>query len=118
MSMKLQRLEVAGGAQGVDHVRWLFYCPGCRRCHTFTTGSAVGPNWTFSGDLDRPTFSPSLLIFTTRPKGGDTANPEDERVTLCHLFVRGGKIEYCGDSPHELRGQTVDMVDIPEEDRW
>jgi hypothetical protein len=33
--------------------------------------------------------------------------------TLCHYFIRAGKIEFCGDSPHNLAGQTVDLPDWP-----
>lgn len=33
---------------------------------------------------------------------------------ICHYFIRGGKIEFCGDSTHNLSGQTVDLPDIPE----
>ena len=29
----------------------------------------------------------------------------------CHLFVRDGRIEFLGDSEHELKGGTVDMVE-------
>lgn len=116
--MKLQRIEIAGKAGQPGHVRWLFYCPGCKTCHTFSTDGPGRPNWSFNGSVEAPTFSPSLLVYTTRPKGGDASQPEDERVTLCHLFVRGGKIEFCSDSPHALAGRTVDMVDIPEAMRW
>lgn len=94
--MKIERVEYSP-----TDTRWLFYCPGCKMMHSFST-----PRWTFNGNHDKPTFSPSLRIYTTRPEVGE--------VTLCHLFVRDGKIEYCGDSPHHLSGKTVDMVEIEE----
>ena len=73
----------------------LFYCPACKCVHPFDLD-----RWTFNGDVERPTFSPSLRVL----------NPTDT-TTTCHLFVRDGRIEYCGDCPHEMAGKTVDMVD-------
>lgn len=82
--------------------RFYFYCPGCKSAHCFDV-----PRWSFNNDFDQPTFSSSLRVFYT--------NPETKAdVTVCHLFLRTGKIEFCGDAPHELKGQTVDMVDWPE----
>ncbi len=100
--MKLQKIE--GGAGEGD--RYLFYCPGCERIHFYTVNSPHRPNWTFNGDTERPTFSPSLLMY-----GRDASD------VLCHLFVREGRIEYCGDCPHGLAGSTVGMVEIPEDER-
>lgn len=70
----------------------LFYCPGCNTKHTFDVRDG---EWTFDGDWDKPTFSPSLAL----PR--------------CHLFVRKGIIEYLGDSKHPLAGKDVPMQDIP-----
>ncbi len=68
---------------------------------TSTTGG--GPVWTFNDDMDRPTFSPSLLCRWTE---GEEHTPK-----RCHLFVRDGRIEFCGDCTHELAGKTVEMED-------
>jgi hypothetical protein len=37
-------------------------------------------------------------------------------VTICHLFVKLGRIEFCGDSPHKLAGQTVPLQPFPGDD--
>lgn len=74
-----------------------WYCPGCKEGHTIPV-----PRWTFDGNVERPTFSPSILR---------TAAPSDYR---CHSFVENGQIRFCGDCNHALAGQTVDMVDFPE----
>lgn len=65
----------------------------------------IFPNgcWQWNGSLDKPSFTPSLLC--------DASTPEYR----CHLYVTDGKIIYCEDCHHELKGQTVDMVDIPED---
>lgn len=72
----------------------VFYCTGCEELHH------TDRRWTFNGDHDRPTLTPSLITDTTKGK--------------CHLFVRDGQIQYLDDSWHELRGITVNMRDVDE----
>lgn len=85
-----------------------FWCPGCKCCHSFRVGDVKDrPVWKFNGNLDLPTFSPSLRVYTTHPE------TKVDR-TLCHLNLTDGKLIFHGDSPHELKGQTVDLPDIPE----
>lgn len=76
---------------------WLFWCPGCEEMHHFEKG-----RWAKSGTLDKPTFSPSLVV-----RAGT------DRV--CHSFVRDGNIQFLNDCHHELAGQTVAMKDLDEE---
>lgn len=64
--------------------------------------------WTFNGDYERPTFSPSILVYE---------NPRSGRPRT-HCFVRDGRIEYLSDSTHALAGQTVDLPEFTEEDDW
>lgn len=83
-----------------NHISWLFWCPGCRTHHSFCVqrGPAEkGPVWEFNNNLDRPTFSPSLLCWGSRP---------DLR---CHLFLRDGKIQYLSDCSHSLKDTVVDL---------
>jgi hypothetical protein len=63
--------------------------------------------WTFNGDFERPTFSPSLNTWY----GGD-----DDEIPLhrCHSFIRNGRIEFLPDCTHALAGQTVDLPEIDE----
>ena len=74
-----------------------FDCPGCKEPH--------GPQaWGFNGDHDRPTLSPSILVHPA---------PRMSRTTpRYHSFVRDGRIEFCGDSEHELAGTTVDLGEV------
>ena len=73
---------------------WHFECPGCGYGH------AYDKRWSFNGNVDRPTFSPSLLVNANTPG-----------AKRCHLFVTDGKIQFCGDCDHDLRSQTVEMGD-------
>lgn len=80
-----------------------FWCPGCQEPHGFIVRSnADRPQWKFDGNLEKPTFSPSLLY-------------PDKKIR-CHLFLKAGIIEFLTDCGHELRGQKVVMVPYPEYD--
>jgi hypothetical protein len=86
---------------------YLFFCPGCKCGHgvwTTQPNKATGSRWTFNGDMERPTFSPSILLKTEILHG--------QVVSVCHSFVRDGKIQYLGDCTHALAGKTIDMVEI------
>ncbi len=78
---------------------WHFYCPGCDMPHGFND------TWTFDGNMESPTVSPSLL--TRMPRGDD---PE----VVCHLFLRNGMLEYLSDCTHALAGQTIPLPDLPD----
>lgn len=84
-----------------------FHCPGCNMLHPYRVkGEAPNPIWTFNGNFEKPTFTPSLLVF------------KDDPGSRCHLFMTDGKLQYCSDSWHDLAGTTVAMVDIPEPEVW
>lgn len=98
--MKLIREAFRGG-----HRYW-FYCPGCEAAMCYYVGCGIqGSNWSFDPVL--MSFTPSLREFYTHPE-------TKVEVTTCHLFIKNGKIEFCGDCPHALNGQTVDLPDFPE----
>lgn len=89
--MPIVMLPVSGDPK-VTH---LFWCPGCKCSHH------VGPGWTFDGNVERPTVTPSILVQTRDAVG----------AKRCHLFVRDGSLVFLGDCTHELAGQTVPMVE-------
>jgi hypothetical protein len=92
-------------------IGYMFWCPGCECGHVFYTSdpalSGGHPQWKFDGNLMCPTFEPSLRCFHTI---------DGRDVTICHLFVKLGRIEFCGDSPHKLAGQTVPLQPFPGDD--
>lgn len=97
---------------GVEAAQLGIFCPGCGIAHfvnvkPFRNGCPV---WTWNGDRDKPTFSPSLLVGWSGVRGDDD-NPRhpfaaDDKRT-CHSFVRDGQWQFLGDCTHSLRGQTV-----------
>jgi len=92
------------------HAHW---CPACRCAHVVPFG------WSFDGDAARPTFSPSVKITDVARRDteegwewGVDADGKPIPVT-CHYILRAGRIEFCGDSSHELAGRTVDLPPLP-----
>lgn len=108
-----------------------FFCPGCKSSHSIKTSEG---GWGWNGDVDRPTFTPSVLVRTGHhvpdfadrfPAGAEKScwctynaeNPDDTdkiECTICHSFVTDGMIQFLGDSTHALAGQTVPLADFPE----
>jgi len=96
-------------ADGSDVVSgYHHWCPACGQAHGIATikRTPSSPVWSFNGDLERPTFHPSVRCFHT---DRDTGKQE----TLCHYFVTDGQIVFCADNPHELNGQTVPLPEFP-----
>ena len=85
--------------------RVAFMCPGCKQAHQVTVDGSRG--WTFNGNGDAPTFSPS--VFVNAP--GPYFNPSPD-VPSCHSFVTDGRIQFLPDCTHDLAGQTVDLPDF------
>ena len=76
---------------------WAFHCPACGCTHVFDG------RWAFNGDVERPTFKPSLRVHAHEPIGRKE----------CHSNVVDGKIHFAADSGHTMRGRTVDLPDWP-----
>lgn len=55
--------------------------------------------WSWNGDVEKPTFRPSLL----RTRDG----------YVSHSWINDGKAQFLHDSTHELAGQTVELLDLP-----
>lgn len=100
-----------------QHYGYAFPCPGCKSVHQINDQESVsiGPKWDFNGNMDAPTFSPSLKVTHRHPKGYDNDHPapadfDGEYVEdVCHSFITDGKIQFLDDCYHELAGQTVPM---------
>lgn len=96
-----------------------FWCPGCEEMHVVNSG------WTFDGNYEKPTFSPSILVtvghYTPSHRGDcwctwNERHPNDStrfKCSRCHSFVRNGRIEFLSDCSHALAGQTVELLPPP-----
>jgi hypothetical protein len=99
---KLRNLE--GGRLG-------YFCPGCNSVHhiSIKTSSLVeARGWEWDGNVESPTFSPSILV----TYNGEDAGMLDSFPAICHSFVTAGKIQFLNDCTHKLAGQTVDLPDF------
>lgn len=80
------------------------FCPACDFVHTFNVdldgnGRWEGkPCWTFNGNYDAPTFSPSM--FANRD-GVDKHHPR------CHSFLENGVWRYLKDCTHDMADTRV-----------
>lgn len=103
LSSKLIKMSNWNG-DGKDHI--FHWCPACKCAHHYEV-----PRWGFNGNVDSPSFTPSMLIFIPAYDYGQ--GHSGPRKTLCHYFITAGQIQYCGDCPHELKGQTIPLPDFP-----
>lgn len=117
MGIKLHRNDnIYGKGKG----GWLFYCPGCGGSH------APADTWSFNGDLEKPTFSPSILVKWFKCDNPDDLFGTDGKVKIgqdgrvagkdivCHSFITDGKINFLSDCTHHLAGKIVDLPDWDE----
>lgn len=89
-----------------------FWCQGCHALHsvrvqlaTRLNGVKDGPLWSWDGNLDAPTISPSVKCTWEYGDG--------EPAGCCHLFLKAGVIEYLGDCTHECKNLKVRLLDLP-----
>ncbi len=73
--------------------QYYFHCPGCDMVH------GVGKSWEFNGDLEKPTFSPSVLVIG--PPG-----------LRCHSYIKNGMIQFLSDCHHGLKNQTIELPNL------
>lgn len=74
--------------------------------HGRRDGHPRGCVWTWNGSTDAPTLRPSVR---RRRDFGDSAMPP----IICHSWVSDGCAQFLDDSTHEMRGQTVPLLDVP-----
>ena len=100
-------------ASGIEGAQLGIFCPGCGVAHFVNVlpYRDACPVWSWNGNRDTPTFSPSLLVTWNGSKRGDDDNqrhPHSEGgKRVCHSFVVDGQWQFLGDCTHRLRGQTV-----------
>lgn len=114
-------MQVSKILRSVEGGRLMFKCPGCDKPHMIRVGDGTGPGWTYNGNPEAPTFTPSVLVrsghYAAGFKGGECwctwENEDGERsgfsCYICHSFVTDGQIQFLTDSTHALAGQTVSL---------
>lgn len=85
----------------------VFWCPGCDGPHSFRVAPDAAPHrekapvWGWNGDRERPTCTPSLLVW------------KDVPAKRCHLFLTDGALKFLRDCHHALKGLTVPLPELP-----
>jgi hypothetical protein len=104
--------------RAVDHAEisydcLMFICPGCKvdkdwgsGLHMLPITNTYGkrPQWTFDGNLESPTLSPSIL----------TRSNWKEKEIICHSFLVAGVFDFLSDCTHSLAGKKVPMEPLPD----
>lgn len=100
----LWRCYPAMEPDGVTLRGYIVECPACGFGHLFYTtpgpggidGKGKRPVWSFDGDLENPTFAPSMLV-----RYGNRQ--------ICHSFVQSGFIIFLNDCTHTMAGKRVKL---------
>ena len=81
-------------------------CPGCKQKHFYMTQEFDNhPVWSFNGDMEKPTFTPSLR-----------ANWNYKyKDFCCHFNLTNGIFEFQNDCTHSLSGQNHPMIEYKHE---
>ena len=93
-----------GNKEGYKNgVGYSHYCPGCELLHVFAVSEPFsnGAKWTFNGDLEKPSFSPSMNI----------------GPNWCHYYLTNGMLIFSASKGHSLTGKTVPLPELPPEYR-
>jgi hypothetical protein len=91
-------VKVRVQGDGIGTTSYWLWCPAC------DDAVRIDNTWGWNGDIERPTFSPSLLTRVTIAG----------REVVCHSFITDGVWLYLADSTHDKAGQAVPMVDLPD----
>ena len=122
MSLLSNKLRSAGGGSII------YWCQGCESLHRIQVGEGPRPRWGWNGNVEAPTFTPSVLVtgrdFTEKgdadfeawhAAGCPKPAPEFDSMDLrCHTFVTDGQVQFLTDCTHKLAGQTLLLPDLPE----
>lgn len=106
MTPRIVRTPFIVETQNDKHHSFHAYCPACKSAHSFDVG-----RWQFNGSMDKPTFSPSMLVTWSRK---DSPNGPDIEMGRCHSFLRDGVWQFLGDCKHDMKNQNVPVVPFPE----
>jgi len=82
-----------------------YKCPGCKQNHHVPIDGSRG--WKWNGSLEKPTITPSVNCLPY-----DNPETKQRLVLHCHHFITDGKISFCQDCDHELKGQVIELENI------
>ncbi|WP_345971550.1 DUF6527 family protein [Sulfurimonas sp. HSL1-6] len=65
-------------------------------------------NWSWNGDTEKPTLKPSVLL-------GPVPWGPEMKIYRSHSFINDGMVKYLDDCSHDLKGQTVELLEVDDE---
>lgn len=83
-----------GGRSG-----YMVECPGCGHSHAFYTSEGK-PRWTFDGNMEKPTFTPSMNVKWSRTVDGQV-------IQRCHFILTAGVFHFLTDCTHQAAGTSI-----------
>ena len=91
------------------------WCPGCEEMHI------LPDSWTFDGNLEKPTFTPSFKhegiqrVFVDGKWTGEWKRDGNGNTIpyICHYVLTAGMLNFGGDSTHALASQVVPLPVLP-----
>lgn len=113
--------QVSSKLRSIKGGGFSYWCQGCEEVHCISSG------WSFDGNLEAPTFSPSVLVtsghYTPNWSGRgcwctyNAEHPDDPsgfECSRCHTFIKAGMVQFLDDCTHALAGQTLPLPDLPD----
>jgi hypothetical protein len=112
LGAKLRRI---GAAQGYTAGGLAHWCPACGEMHAFALDgkNASGAQWTWDGNVEHPTFTPSMHIKIGKYADQNWQEETAGESSVCHYILTAGVINYCGDCTHAMKGQSIRLPDLP-----
>ena len=117
----MARIKTVGPGTDTQFEYFRFTCPGCGHEHMIKRclrckgikAKKQCPDckdkfWQYNDDPERPTIQASILAHQVLNQ--DTG---EIYIPRCHSFVTDGRIQFLEDCDHNLKGQTVDLPEIP-----
>lgn len=121
MPNPISQIRRITNTNGVAYDVLVFWCPGCEivgedgekqagaHMLPITDPGDGRPQWNFSGDVEHPTLSPSILSRVKYRRVGDVVSP-----LVCHSFMKQGMLEFLGDCTHQYANQTIPLPPLPD----
>jgi hypothetical protein len=83
-----------------------FRCPACNTTHS------CDKRWEWNGDLEKPTFLGSVLVYKVFTPASQSFDGQDHLIQArCHSQITDGMIYFYSDCEHAMTGLTVELPD-------
>lgn len=96
--------------------RYFHWCPACADTHQLPDRG-----WTFNGDFEKPTFTPSFKhngvqrILVDGEWNGEWVRDAAGKAVpfVCHYILTKGQLFFCGDCTHAMKNKVVPLPEWP-----